>query len=340
MLFVLVLFTDASACQSVASRQVPFGRAVALEELITVHDSIVLDSVRGLTLVLPTATVTPTGGFLVADVRQQQISRFTREGRLINYFGGDGDGPSEFRHLATALPLSSGEIFVLDRSGTAMIFDSLGERKRTTFTGLAPVYDAALIDDSLIAITARKNTQAQSQLLHIWNYRREKLVRSFWEIPGHSPRLDEVYAMIGSADVTVRGDTLAAIFALSDTLYLFDVNGNVLRTGQIASRYFRKVPGDPPKNGEDFLVWRSSFSRYSQILNGPGNTYFVQYFDLRGFELDWRLLQVASDGTPINEVRDSRRLVAYLPDSHSLIFVHPDPDQLNTWTVARLRTSR
>jgi hypothetical protein len=250
-------------------------------------------------------------------------------------FGKEGEGPGEFTRLSAATRVSNGDIFAFDMGGRLTVFDSNGVRKRDARTGIAPTYDVARINDTLIAIVGRKDGAADGPLVHIWNDRRGSIQREFFDAPSHDPRLAAGYAFSGSANVAIRGDTAAAIFARADTVFLFTTAGRPLGKIRIPFTNFRKMEEPPPAMapGPELRRWRQTFSTVSKVFWAPDGTFYVQYFDLNEVEPQWRLLHMSRRGKLLFDVIDTPRLLAVSADS-KLIFLDPTSLELNVWNIA------
>lgn len=283
--------------------------------------------------VLPTVSFEPSGNFLIADLKEAEVRRYLPSGKLLASFGSEGGGPAEFRRLATAV-WNGGSILAADMDGKLVTFDSGGAYVTSVASGLSPIYDAALLNDSVIAFAARQNDTRY--LVHLWNVPRAAVVRSFFEVPDHPERYELAYMSTGTVDVATRGDTTAVTFSLADTVYVFGPAGTVLERIPIPFKGFQPLREAPPqpRTPESMREWISSFSRISQIFWAPDGTFYVQYFDMAGAEPKWRLLHMSRDGRALFEARDNPRLIA-INSAGELIFQSPRSMMPNQWYVAR-----
>ncbi|HEX2095020.1 MAG TPA: hypothetical protein VHG28_21655 [Longimicrobiaceae bacterium] len=311
-----------------------------MQDVVELRSEIQLQENVEVVNVSPRVTLDPVGGFVVADPREAQVRLYSPTGALTGHFGRRGKGPGEFERVNAAVRLASGEILAVDMGGRLTRFDSLGTGVRgTQDTPLLPIYDIAVVDDSLIALTGRFQGEAHSPLVHLWNIRSGTLVRSFFSPAAPERGLQTAYTFTGFADVAARGDTLAVVFALSDTVHLFDLQGRERKKLRIPFRSFRPLrePMPPQSSTDDFQRWIESFSAISQIYwNGSG--IFVQFFDMSGSEAQWRLLRMDTGGRPIFEVRDNPRLLAVSSTDETLVFVSPTSETPNVWALARVRS--
>jgi hypothetical protein len=317
---------------------IPMGEVTTakLEDVFRIERTITLQDGGAVITVLPVLTVQPTGDLFVFDPREHQVRRYDSLGGLTSYFGSRGGGPGAFIRLAGAVQLANGDVVTAETSGQIARFDARGKELERFTTDLAPLYNIALIDDSTVALAARKTGASDGPLVHIWDLRRRRLIRSFFQMPEHDPALESAYAT-GAVDVAVRGDTAAVTVALSDTVYLFTVRGDPVAKLPVPSRHFRRVarplPSDVQQNPAALQEWTASFSRISKVFWAPDGSMYVQYFDLRLAEPEWNVVHMRRGGGPAVEVQGSPRLLAVSPSDSRLYFIHPQSDEPNVWAI-------
>lgn len=320
--------TPSSAGQSSLAEVVTWGPDIRLEE-----NSEVIN-------VAPAVNMDSTGRFLVADSREAQVRVYSPQGELLYRFGSKGYGPGELQHPTAAFRTSSGAIAVTDMDGKIVVFDSVGSSlARTVRTPLGPLYDASPVNDSLVLLIGRLGAQISTPLLHLWNIRSDSLVRSFFPAPELKQELRGASAFMGTADAAVRGDTVASVFALTDTLYLFRLNGQQIGKIPIPFSHARLLETPLPTNGspEKMQQWRESFSSITNIFWQRDGSFLIQYYDTEGAELRWRLLKMKRNGDLVFDVRDAPRLLA--SSDTILYFVKPGSLTPNLWSSAYLTPS-
>jgi hypothetical protein len=331
-----------SACLAVlvgactAGPRGPSAGTQQIEDFVQWQGRIELQGGPAISNTLPTVYIDPFGEFIVADLRETQIRRYSNTGRLLASFGREGPGAGEFRRLSAAVRQGDGNILGFDMGGTISVFDSTGVHKVDHATEVAPIYDVARIDDSRIAIAGRRIGSANGPLIHIWDNRSHHMLNSFFPVPPHAPQLDGAYMLTGSADVVSRGDTLAAVFARTDTLYLFHSNGTPIAKIKIPFRRFRAITAAPAPTAsrQEILAWRQTFSTVSQVFWAPDGSFYIQYFDLTEVEPQWRLVHMTRQGRRLFDVADTPRLLAIAPDSR-LFFLDPASDERNVWKIGK-----
>lgn len=310
-----------------------FSQVLEVERIVELKDG------NRVNTVLPILTIEPDGRFFVVDPREYQIRRYDSLGNLLTVFGRRGGGPGEFTRLIGAIPLSNGQIVAADATGRLAFFDSLGHQSRTAPSGLGLIYNFTVVNDSTLALAGRLPDGGSGPFVHIWNMNQQRIAASFFHMPPHDSDLDAAYAFSGAVDVAVRGDTVAATIALSDTVYLFTTAGRALEKLPVPSRHFRHVRRAPPDNLQEDtdarLEWSRSFSRMSKIFWAPDGSLFVQYFDIRDSDPQWSFVHMRRGREPAIEVHDNPRLLAVSPFDSRLYFIHPESQVPNVWVIGR-----
>jgi hypothetical protein len=316
-----------------------------LDPVVRWGRDITLEENDGVMNVMVHMALDPRGGFLVADQAENQIRRYDRNGRLLDHFGREGEGPGEFSVLLRALPLRTGGTVAFNAFDRGAVFDSAGRVARTFQIPLQSLFEARLLDDTLVLLGGalpQRTPSPDRPRLHLWNLASGKLVRSFFvpRVEGPAHRLAANTAGIVSMDV--RGDTVAAAFAISDTVYFFDLNGRALRKVPIPFRHFRPVSERRRLPGRDEGVvaaraWVGTFSFISRVVWLRDGTLLVEYQDRIGTEPHWRLLHMTARGAPLFEVVDTPRLLQADPATGRLYFQKPGSLTPNVWTEATLR---
>lgn len=291
--------------------------------------------------VTPRVTPDPQGGFLVADAREAQVRRYAFDGRLERVIGRKGSGPGEFRHLSSVHRLPDGRIVAAEMGGKVSVFDHDGEKLlHARQAPVAPLYDADVLDARHLLLAGRRVGTGGTALVHVYDVETAAITRSFFAIPRHEPELAGGYALAGTADAVARGDTVAAVFALSDSIYLFGPTGAELGRIAIPFEHFRRLTTPMPTSGatlDAFRAWGETFSAISHLYWLRDGSFLVQYFDIKGVEPQWRLLHMDRSGRRLFEGVDTPKLLAAGGSADELVFVHPGADAPNVWVSARLR---
>ena len=312
-----------------------------LDDVVAWEREITLEENDGTINVVVRADPDPRGGFLVADEREGYIRRYAPDGMLLRQFGGRGAGPGEFDRPLRALCLADGTIAAFDGAYRGAVFDSTGERLLRTFrTPIGPLHSVTLLDDSLVLLGGRhaEGERSASARLHRWNLNRDSLEASFFSPPAPSQAHTVTSASAPWSGVDRRGDTLAVVTALSDTVYLLSMDGTTLERIPIPSARLRRLdPRGPLPDARGGVgaarSWFASFSLIADVF-WVGDTFLVQYQDRTRREPDWRLLGMTRDGKRTFEAVDTPFLLA--ADEGTLYFVAPGSATPNVWRSARL----
>lgn len=319
-----------------AERATPAGEALEFGRTFELQEN------RQVINVEPVVSLDPRGGFLVADVREAQLRRYSADGRLLWHAGKQGGGPGEFQAPTAVVRLRSGEILAADRMQRLTVFDSAGGAVlRTLSIPLGHVEDLGVVDDSLVLIAAVQTGNPMGPRLHLWNLVRNRSAASFFAPFASSP--NRTAALVaGWSKFAVRGDTVAAIFATSDTAYFFTTTGAPLGAVRLPFLDFRHGARTLPRDGTDPRVraqWLSSFDFVADVHWLPDGSLLVPFQNVspeRALERRWHLLRTTRTGERVWEVRDVPRLIDVAGED-GLYFVRPGAEAPNQWAVARLR---
>lgn len=314
-------------------------RLVSFDDVARARRDVTLDETPDVLNVTPRVVTDPRGGYIVADPSESQVRLYSSSGGLVARFGRKGSGPGEFDRLAAAVRSPAGELLAFDMNGRLTVFDPTGSRVlRIEQTPVAPLYDVAVLDDERVAITGRLAAAARSPLVHLWDYRKGLLTGSFFRPIPPSPEFESAYLFSGFTDVAVRHDTVAVLFALSDTLFFFDPAGRSRGKLPLPFADYRPLREPMPTVSSPGRLrrWIESFSTASHVyLQGDGSI-LVQFFDMKASEPEWRLLSMRRDGRPFFEIKDSPKLLALAADANSLVFVKRGSSTPNQWTIAQV----
>lgn len=284
----------------------------------------------------------PKGGFVVADAGQSQIRTYSDDLQLLWSAGRSGEGPGEFDELRSAVRTSAQDVIALDNSGRLSFFSAQGHFKRTASTGLAPTSNSWLLNDSTLLISGRREGETNSPLLHVWDLRNDRVTASFFPTPPHDPKFDEAYRYSGWASAThFGGDSIAVLFPLVDSLYLYGTDGALLDKRELPLEQFVRLrePGPRDSTPEARVEWRNSYSRLSQVFRAPDGSLYVQYFKLAGLEPVWGIARftVRRDGLrKMFEVNEAPRLLGISRRDSGLYFLRADLMESTVWSVAHL----
>ena len=336
-LMALCLLLPAAACANQDATE-PNANAPALPDSVFEHvRTITLEENDEVVNVSPDVSVQEDGSFLIADGREARIRIYDSEGRLMTQFGRRGEGPGELGLPLEAMRRPDGSLVVVDLSRGILHFDSSGTRFiRGARPPMMPLYTAGpLGNDEFVVAGLRRGSADPRPLMHIWDPQADSVSFSFFPTPGDS--LTRLAARnFGWADFARRGDTIAAIAAFADTVYLFDRVGSDL--GQVALPMidFKRIATyDPTATPDELDQWLETLHLLVDIWWLEDGTLLVQYQQPQDTDNEWSLLRTDLDGRRYFDLRDTLELLA--AHGNLLFFVDPSSYTPNKWIVVRLR---
>ena len=294
-------------------------------------------------VVTPMVTIDRKGGFLVADIREAQIRRYGEGGDLLWSTGRKGRGPGEFVAPGAAVRLGGGEVVAVDRTGRLTRYDSAGASVlRTDETELNHVEEMVLLGDTALLLGGVLKGDHEGPRLHLWDLRTHSLRASFFSPLSNAANRTVSFAA-GWTKASVRHGSVAATFATSDTVYIFDSELKLDRKIPLSSRHFRRGPRAEPTPTSDPAAqarWMSQYDFVEAVYWLADGTFLVAYQSVdaqRGVERRRHLVHMDGDGKLLFESRDGPRLLEVDTQQRRLFFVHPDAELPNRWQVAHLR---
>ena len=311
-----------------------FGRAFEILRRL------VLEETDQAMTVHPMVSVGAPGEFLLAEPREGQVNVYDTAGGLLRVVGRRGEGPGEFRAPISARKTLDGGIMVADVMLSRLTFfppQRSGEPE-VLASPLPLVVGARDLGGSRYLLSGQVMTEGQPHLLHIWDREADEVQRSF--MPIGVPEESRPYAAsYTSVDAVLEGDTIWAVWALSDTLYKFDRDGGVLERFPLSlPRPMGVLPGAEAGVITDPRARQAAAESLTQVnsvfLLGD-EALVVQTMQARGFDAVWDLIIVDRQGARLWGAARMPRLFAVAGD----LFYFSDPASLfpNHWIVARWR---
>lgn len=303
-----------------------------IEKFVTWTDSLTLQETEDVINVAISVHGNSDDGYVVADGSESQVRVYDGAGELKLYFGREGEGPGEFLSASGAVQLNDGSVLAIDRRGRILRYIN-SDSTETVDVRLGPVHDLAVLSDSRVLLAGQR--RGFPERLHIYDVVKRELVHSFF-VPSIPDEMQSAARTAGLVSVDVRNDTIASVFALTDTLYLFGTDGSSLDKRAIPSRFYRPIQELAPGSGPSALLdWVSSFSMFSDVYFAPDDSFIIQYQDREDMMPVWRLLRMTASGDLMFDVVDTPRLLTM--DGDRLVFLNPRSITQDKWIFGQLR---
>lgn len=290
-----------------------------LGAILSESDTIMLEENENVLTVAPRLYTFGAGDTLhLVDRREAQVRLYDNEGSLLSHFGGRGSGPTELLN-PVSLSLRDGRYLVANIAGQIKSFSARGDSLADLWkVGLTPLYRHLTIDRNHLLLVGSKledrKPDADRQLLHSWNVFSEEIERSFFVPPDIEHVSNAAAASIGWAGADLKGDTIAAIYALSDTIYLFTTTGERIEKIDVSPSAFEYPSDDAPspRRGAGAAAlekWTHTFTRLNQVFWVRENSFLVTYISQGESGTTINMVWLTRDGTKISEVMDVPRYI-------------------------------
>ena len=219
--------------ESAAPRQVPEELSVDTAAFFAAFEpvrALTLEENEEVITVVPVISAGRTGELIVVDQPEAQVRLYSEDGSLRTVIGRRGEGPGEFLTPMSASRAMDGRIVVTDARLSRMSFFS-PEGSFGSLAGNVPVTFLLgakdLGADRFLLLGPGGGDIGQPRFLHIWDAAAGRVERRFLPMG-----LPEASRAAGSSfpfvSAVVEGDTIWAVWALSDTLYKFSRGGERL----------------------------------------------------------------------------------------------------------------
>ena len=309
---------------------------VAFAQAFEVVRELTLEENDQAMVVQPTVSSGGNGLLLLAEPLEGQVNLFDTDGSFKTAFGGRGEAPGELQLPLAAYPAGNGEIVVADMMLQRITFYPPGEgdEPEVVPSPVPFIISAQDLGDGRYILAGAIPDRPRPRLLHIWNRTSASIERSFLPV-GVLEALLPAAASFTAASATLEGDTIWAVWALSDTLYKFDRSGDLLaalplplaRPGDLGA--MTGAPTDP-------RAMQSAFDAVTQVYRvfalDNGDKVIVS-MQTRGFDSVWDILILDRQGGVVWKAANMPRLMTV--DDDLFYFQHPGSSLPNRWLVAR-----
>lgn len=304
----------------------------AVEELILEENdrSMVVD---------PTVSSDGNGSLLLAEPLEGQVNLYGTDGSFRAVVGGKGEAPGEFQLPLAAHAAENGEILVADMMLRRITFHPADGRDEPEAVPSPIPFIVGVQDlgNGRYLLSGADSDRPRPRLLHIWNRESKRIEASFLPV-GVTDQLLPAAASFTASNASLEGDTIWAVWALSDSLYKFNRTGERLavlplplpRPGDL-----RALTGASGDRREMRRAFDSVTQVYKAFLLGNGDK-VIAAMQTRGFDRVWDLLIIDRQGRLVWRATNMPRLMTV--DGDLFYFRHPGSSMPNRWLVARRRT--
>jgi len=188
---------------------------------------------------------------------------------------------------------------------------------------VSPVYAAESIEEDALLVAARVPGVLRPFLLHRIRLRSGAIDKEFFQELGDS-LVVRLSALLGFVVLAQQADTVAAISALTDSLYLFSTAGATVDVFAIPLKEFRRpltwVPNAGPTS-RAVRSWLSSFDRIMGLAWTASGDFVVQASYLTNTGPVFRTVFMSRNGGLKGSLSRSPKLLTSFGDT--LVFLHP-----------------
>jgi hypothetical protein len=310
--------------------------AMTFNEVFDTVASITLEENDTVINVDPIVGLDRGGGFLIADRGDNKIRRYGPEGSLEWQRGRAGPGPMEFRTVNGITRVGS-QLLVIDSHRKSVLWTQGAEHVvRVLSNDFPSVDDVDPVDPSTVLFSTRPGVgtgETNRHIAHLVEISSGRVTRSFVE-----PRLNDltrpIVSMAGWAMSDILGNTVATIFALSDTVYFTDLKTDAATKIHLPAEGFRPLR-QGPRDGQSRGNWLFSHTFLSTVHWLNPDQLILQYEEFERNVSRSHLLKMRRDGQPYWELMQTPRLHAIDRRSGLYYFDHPEHLTPNVILVAR-----
>ena len=282
----------------------------SFQQNFSVVDSLVFQERAKVVTINPLVFPDQDGGFLVVENGEHQVRVYSRTGELKEVFG---DGAAEARSLRA--PTGAARLGNKEIVATSLLSNRLtiipappDQPVRYSETPIRPLEGVQVLDEHQLLLTGPDAPYAKN-MLHIWDLERRGITRSFFPPPSHVD--SNVVLVLGRVHVASRGDRLAVLHSLSDTLFLYDHAGSLVSSIHVPVEEFNAPKGPLPtiNSTEKRQEWANQWTLLWDVFWGEDNTLIVQWVKGRRGQATYGLVQMDTAGRRIWALARTPRLL-------------------------------
>lgn len=312
-----------------------------LDGLVEWIDPLEFQETPAVPFIDPRVAIDGDTGYLIVDAPASQVRVYGQDGRLVTYFGREGDGPGEFRDLRGVARLPSGNLVTVDFTGRVAEWTANGGLLRDHRPSLAGPMGVSPISDTLVAIVTAPMYEATGSdefpWVRLFDLSRSELGAQLLTL--RSASLSRTRSMQGEYNPTL-GRRFALTWGVLDSLWIVQLDPPSVRRMALDSDLVRanRPVVDRPSDTVGFREWMTSSTFANAAFSSPNGGWLVSLWRPRlGGETHWGLLRLDENGRRVWEVHPTPRLMAVDPHSGVLIFVESSGVLPNRFDRARLR---
>lgn len=300
--------------------------------------NLVFEETKDVLHVEPIVVRDGTGRLLVVEPKENQVRVYSATGQLTGYFGRKGSGPGELNGPVMARRLPNGDIVVANVMDTRLQqYDSAGAQLVAEHRApeVQPIIDFLPVAGSRF-IAARFGATKENLFLIDSGV----VLRRFMPTPS-TQLARKGGSTFGSVALAQRGDTIAALHALADTIYLFRLDGEAAGTVALP---FKQSP-DQVRETSTTATAQELAAAFAGIRRNvslfwlnDGSFAVVTARQALDRRITWGVLHTTRAGEPLFESARTPRLLTVLDST--FYFRDPAFPEPNKWFTARLSRSR
>jgi hypothetical protein len=295
---------------------------------------LVLQESPDVTTIFPIMTLEEDGGILVSEHREDQVRVYSSTGALLAVLGrGMENGSSIHRpYQADRLPNGSIAVTSVAPSRLHVVSASSGQPSRDIDVPIRPLFGVVALDSFRLLLIGW-NGRYPTELLHIWDLRSGRVVKSFFPPPTGID--SNVVNALGQARVARHGERIAAIHQLCDSLTLFDLQGRAQRRMALPVSAFRVPHGPLPDlaSPAERIAWADQFTYLLDVFWFDSTRLVVQWVTGSGPEAVFGLVQVDTLGRQVWSLSRTPRLLGIRDSIY--YFDNPQAVEANHLLVAQ-----
>jgi hypothetical protein len=290
--------------------------------------------------VFPFVSVDDSGGYFVADFGEARARLYRGDGTLAFQVGSRGSGPGEFSRPVGGFRINADRILVADMFQGLSYLAGDGTFLYSVRPPVLPLYGVLPLSPTRALLMGRRpqeDAPSGSTLLHLWDLEGDSIITSFFPTPGDSSTR-ALSRSAGWVSADVSDDRITALFALSDTVYLFDHAGRASGSIPLQMRrpaVFRGVQAQGWRKARSLDDILARFVRFSDVVGLPDGSYVLQFQRRVGRDSRLGLMRIDSAGRTLFEIEDTPRLLGYR--SGEFIFQSPTSLTPDLWSFVALR---